>query len=118
MSEGISPEEDFFNEYFRLTTDEDKGQWMTATAILLHIKHAAGSAVRGDNVRNFGRFLSNIPEILSRHSQLEYLVEIDAEAETDAKAAEVGVVLEALVVVDLRLDGDTAVEEVSIAQLE
>ena len=72
-----SPEEDFFNECFRLTTDEDKGQWMTATAILLHIKHAAGSAVRGDNVRNFGRFLSNIPEILSRHSRYgtEYLVE-------------------------------------------
>jgi len=71
-----SPEETFFHECFLLATNEDEGQWMTATAILYHVKRYAGSAVRADNVRNFGRFLSNLPEILSRHSRFgtEYLV--------------------------------------------
>ena len=72
------PEEAFFNECFKLTTDPDEGQWMTAAAILYHIKRYAGSAVRGDNVRNFGRFLSNLPNIVSRHNRIgtEYLVKI------------------------------------------
>ena len=73
-----TPEEAFFHECFRLTTNPDEGQWMTATAILYHIKRYAGSAVRGDNVRNFGRFLSNLPDIVSRHTRVgtEYLVKI------------------------------------------
>lgn len=71
-----TPEEAFFHECFRPTTSQDEGQWMTASAILYHVKHYAGSAVRGDNVRNFGRFLANLPDIMSRHSRVgtEYLV--------------------------------------------
>ena len=71
-----SPEENYFHECFRLTDNEAEGEWMTATAILYHVKRFAGSAVRGDNVRNFGRFLANLPEIVSRHTRFgtEYLV--------------------------------------------
>ena len=71
-----SPEEAFFHECFRLTTDEAEGQWMTTAAILSHVKNFAGSVVRANSVRQFGRFLSNLPDILSRHSRFgtEYLV--------------------------------------------
>jgi len=71
-----SPEEVFFHECFRPATNEDEGQWMTTAAILYQVKHYAGSAVRGDNVRSFGRFLANMPELRSRHSRngTEYLV--------------------------------------------
>ena len=79
-----SPEEAFFHECFRLPTNQDEGQWMTATAILYHVQHHAGivprasaiSSLRGDSVRSFGRFLSSLPGIVSRHSRLgtEYLV--------------------------------------------
>ena len=71
-----SPEEVIFHECFRLTDNEDEGLWMTATAILLHVKQYAGSTIRNVNVRNFGRFLANLPDIVSRHSRTgtEYLV--------------------------------------------
>ena len=71
-----SPEESFFHECFKLTTDEGEGQWMTAAAILYHLKRYAGSAVRGDNVKGFGRFLSNLPDIVFRRTRYgtEYLV--------------------------------------------
>lgn len=71
-----SPEEVIFHECFRLTDNEDEGQWLTATAILLHVKQYAGSTIRNVNVRNFGRFLANLPDIVSRHSRTgtEYLV--------------------------------------------
>ena len=70
------PEEYFFHECFRLPNDEAEGQWMTAAAILYHVKRYAGSAVRGDNVKSFGRILSNLPEIRSRRTRFgtEYLV--------------------------------------------
>jgi len=71
-----SPEEVFFHECFKPAASEDDGQWMTTAAILYRVKHYAGSAVRGDNVRQFGRFLANLPELRSRHSRngTEYLV--------------------------------------------
>jgi predicted P-loop ATPase len=71
-----SPEEAFFHECFQIVAKEEEGQWMTAAAILHHMKRYAGSAVRGENVRSFGRFLSNLPEIISRHTRIgtEYLV--------------------------------------------
>ena len=71
-----SSEEAFFMEYFQPATDEEEGQWMTVAAILREIKQHAGSAVKGDNVRRFGRYLANLPDLKSRHSRYgtEYLV--------------------------------------------
>ena len=71
-----SPEEIFFHECFRPSAHEGEGQWLTAAAILHLVKHHAGSALSGINVRNFGRFLANLPDIISRHSRYgtEYLV--------------------------------------------
>lgn len=72
-----SPEDTFFQECFKPATSEDEGEWMTTGTILHHIKLCAGSAVRGDNVRQFGRFLANLPDLKSRHSRFgtKYLVE-------------------------------------------
>lgn len=71
-----TPEETFFNECFKTVTDEAKGQWLTTASILYHIKHHAGSVVSSVNVRQFGRFLANLPDVRSRHSRYgtEYLV--------------------------------------------
>lgn len=71
-----SPEESFFHECFTVTTNEDEGQWMTAAAILHHVRQYAGSVVRGDNIRAFGRFLSNLTDMVTRHTRYgtEYLV--------------------------------------------
>ena len=71
-----SPEETYFFECFALPDDEIEGQWMTAANILYRLKQYAGSAIHGDKVRNFGRFLANLEGLSSRRTRFgaEYLV--------------------------------------------
>ena len=71
-----SPEELYFSECFTLPDKETDGQWMTSTAIFNHIRKAAGAALKGGNIQRFGRVLSNIEGLVSRHTNrgTEYLV--------------------------------------------
>lgn len=69
-------EEDFFYEYFTPTADEGQGEWMTAAAILTHIKSCARASFRPPTSYRMGRLLSNIPGILHKRTTRgeQYLV--------------------------------------------
>lgn len=71
-----SPEELYFHDLFDITDNEHDGQWMSTTAIFTTVKRKAGSALRGGNVKGFGRMLANIPGIMRRRTRAatEYLV--------------------------------------------
>lgn len=72
-----NPAEEYFSEYFLPTTNEQRGQWLSATAIFDHIKQKAGSGIRLSTLNHFGRTLSNMDGLLRRRSKrgTEYLVE-------------------------------------------
>ena len=70
-----APEELFFNECFDIVgsdsaTIPDNAQWLTAAAIFQRVKQRAGSAIRYGNVRNFGRFLSNLDGLKRRRTSI------------------------------------------------
>ena len=71
-----SPEEIFFNECFAIAESEAEGQYMTSAAIFNVVRKAAGSAIRGGNVRAFGRFLTNMDGLqrIRTRRGTEYLV--------------------------------------------
>ena len=79
-----SPEELFFNECFAIApADSTAGsdaplnaQWLTAAAIFHRVKSRAGSAIRGGNVRAFGRYLANLEGLSHRRTRfgMEYRV--------------------------------------------
>lgn len=79
-----SPEELFFNECFAVApADSTAGsdaplnaQWLTAAAIFHRVKSRAGSAIRGGNVRAFGRYLANLEGLSHRRTRfgMEYRV--------------------------------------------
>lgn len=54
-------EEDFFYEYFTPTDDAAQGEWMTAAAILTHIKTQARASFRLPTSYRMGRLLRNLP---------------------------------------------------------
>ena len=71
-----NPIEDYFSKFFEVTTDEEKGEYMNATAIYDFIRRRIGSSVPQKGVINFGRMLANINGIVRRRSNRgsEYLV--------------------------------------------
>ena len=71
-----SPEEIFFRDLFDITDNEKEGQWMSTTAIFTAVRRKAGTALRGGNIRAFGRMLANTPGITRRrtYAATEYLV--------------------------------------------
>lgn len=72
-----NPAEEYFAEYFAPTTDEQRGQWLSATAIFDRIRQKAGSGIRLTTLSHFGRTLSNMDGLLRRRTKrgTEYLVE-------------------------------------------
>ena len=71
-----NPIENYFSKFFEVTTDEEKGEYMNATAIYDFIRRRIGSSVPQKGVINFGRMLANINGIVRRRSNRgsEYLV--------------------------------------------
>ena len=61
----------FFHQYFEIPESEDKtGEWMTTTAILLHMKKEAGSTFQPPAANSFGRTLRSLPDIQYRRSKI------------------------------------------------
>lgn len=71
-----SPEEIFFDECFAIPEHEEDGEYMTTAAIFSTIKKKAGTAIAHGNIRNLGRFLTNIENLKRKrtHFGTEYLV--------------------------------------------
>jgi len=71
-----SPEEMFFYECFAIAEHEGDGEYMTTAAIFSAIKKKAGAAIAHGNIRNLGRFLTNIENLKRKrtHFGTEYLV--------------------------------------------
>ena len=53
--------EAYFLEHFALPTQKDEGQWLSAAAIIEHIKQQAHSSFQAPSVAKMGRILSRIP---------------------------------------------------------
>ncbi len=64
--EVVPPAVQYFHEYFAPATDEQEGQWLTATAIYEHLRSIAGSGLKANGVAAFGRYLKNIPGIQTK----------------------------------------------------
>ena len=61
----------FFHQYFEIPESEDMtGEWMTTTAILLHMKKEAGSTFQPPAANSFGRTLRSLPGIQYRRSKI------------------------------------------------
>lgn len=57
------PAVQYFNEYFEAAESEEKGMWMTPTAIYDKLRKVAGSGLKANGVATFGRYLSNMSEL-------------------------------------------------------
>lgn len=69
--------EQLFYELFTVAGSEGEGEWMTAGAILLHIRSKAGALVSDTNARTFGRTLTHAPGMIhkkSNHGELYRVV--------------------------------------------
>jgi len=62
----VMPIEQYFDEYFEPTTDENAGKYMTTAAIFDYLKHKIGSSVKADSLLRFGRILANRSDIIRR----------------------------------------------------
>ena len=60
--------EAYFLEHFALPTQKDEGQWLSAAAIIEHIKQQAHSSFQAPSVAKMGRILSRIPGLEHRHT--------------------------------------------------
>ena len=58
----------FFHQYFEIAAEGEVGQWMSTTAILLHIKKRAGSLLQAPATNAFGRILHGLPDLPFRRS--------------------------------------------------
>lgn len=72
----MSPVEQYFHECFEIPMGEEEGEYMTSAAIFDVVKQKAGSSLRLSTLNNFGRTLTNMPDIQRRRSSkgTEYLV--------------------------------------------
>ena len=71
--------EQFFLDFFEPATDENDGDWFTASAIFEHLRQRVGvSLLKPVNVSNFGRLLSNMTTLQKRSTKYgsEYLVKL------------------------------------------
>ena len=69
--------EQFFFDYFEPATDEEDGEWISASAILSFLKEKVGvSLLKPTNASTFGRRLSNMPNLKKREtrSNTEYFL--------------------------------------------
>lgn len=60
--------EAYFLEHFRLPVGKEEGQWLSAAAIIEHIKACAHSSFQAPSVAKMGRILSHIPGLEHRHT--------------------------------------------------
>ena len=64
-----SSAEMFFHQFFHTpSSEQEQGQWMSTTEILLRIKEQAGSAFTVPTANKFGRILNSLPGALHRRS--------------------------------------------------
>ena len=65
-----------FDTFFEVTDDEQKGRYMSTTAIYDYLKRHGGSQLQSHNIVNFGRTLSCMKGIVKRRNKngSEYLV--------------------------------------------
>jgi len=59
----------YFDEYFEVVNDENKGEWMSPTAIYDELRKIAGSGLKANGVLTFGRYLSNMPDIRMKRTR-------------------------------------------------
>lgn len=64
----LAPVSQYFQEYFDIASSNGEGEFMSAAAIMDYLSTKVGATVKESNLINFGRFLSNIPRIISRRS--------------------------------------------------
>ena len=66
----------YFKEYYEVVQDEQKGEWLTTTAIYDRLRKIAGSGLQANGVVRFGRHLRNIPGLRQKRtsSATVYLV--------------------------------------------
>lgn len=57
----VPPAVQYFNEYFEAVQDEEKGEWMSPTAIYDELRRIAGAGLKANSVTAFGRHLKNMP---------------------------------------------------------
>ena len=74
--EVVPPAVQYFREHYEIATDENDGEWLTATAIYEHLRSIAGSGLKANGVAAFGRYLKNIPGIQTKRQTrgVTYLV--------------------------------------------
>ena len=58
----------YFLEHFHIPTNKDEGEWLSAAAIIEHIKGCAHSSFQAPSVAKMGRILSHIPGLEHRHT--------------------------------------------------
>ena len=58
----------FFFDHFELCDDEAQGQWLTTTAIFTSLKQKLGGLMPVNSVVTFGRYLHNLPGMVSKTS--------------------------------------------------
>ena len=64
-----SDAEAYFLEHFTVPTGKDEGEWLSAAAIIEHIKRCAHSSFQAPSVAKMGRILSHIPHLEHRHTE-------------------------------------------------
>lgn len=76
--EVVPPAVQYFREHYEIATDENDGEWLTATAIYEHLRSIAGSGLKANGVAAFGRYLKNIPGIQTKRQTrgVTYLVSL------------------------------------------
>ena len=62
----VPPAVQYFNEYFEAVQDEEKGEWMSPTAIYDELRRIAGAGLKANSVTAFGRHLKNMPGLLQK----------------------------------------------------
>ena len=72
----VPPAMQYFHEHFEVTDDEEKGTWLTVTAIFERLRALVGSKLNTSGVQRFGRVLYNIEGIMRKrtNSGIAYLV--------------------------------------------
>mgnify|MGYP002858796777 CR=1 FL=1 len=60
--------EAYFLEHFRVPADGQEGQWLSAAAIIEHLKACARAAFQPPTVARMGRILAHIPGLTHRHT--------------------------------------------------
>ena len=70
MFQRQQPVEMFFHQYYDVPeSTEQKGEWMTTTEILVALKRKAGAVLQAPSAIAFGRILTSMPGLLSRHTR-------------------------------------------------